>query len=192
MNWNALYSKKRDFHWLETAALDRLLKLANIVPMPKHSLSALDIGCGTGQLVRDLYHRGFNATGIETSSVALKVARSSSVIASGVLFLEHDIAAEPLQNTFDLITCKYVVAFIDDVPNFLSNITASMKSTSTFIVITPDPSSLTEARQHIAPPPLTLERLLRNHFEDITVDLIQSDIYFICKNPIQVRQLPRP
>lgn len=93
-NWNTLYQHK-DYLWLPTAQVALLCELANSDPK-----TALDIGCGTGQLVRDLYHRGYKVVGVDTATEAIAIAQASTVRpANDIRFLVHDVCRQPRPRT---------------------------------------------------------------------------------------------
>lgn len=183
MNWNKAYQNNRDYIWMPTQSLDRLLNEVGISPSKTHPYTALDIGCGTGQLVRDLYHKGFHVTGIDTSEVAVSIAKNSTTKTKGISFRNHDITKSPLNQTFDLITAKYVLAFIEDRESFLRNVSKSLNSSSdsAFVVITPNLEDLPEAKKHIGVDPVTLKPLLAAHFSRVDEVREGSDTWYICR-----------
>lgn len=54
-NWSRPYDQGRDFRPISTPELDKPLSFVK----PTAPKTALDIGCGTSQLTRELYHRGY-------------------------------------------------------------------------------------------------------------------------------------
>lgn len=92
--------------------------------------TALDVGCGTGQLARDLYHRGYQVTGIDISTEAISQAQASTIYTQGITFAVRDITKPPLPPChYGLITCKYVVAFIADRATFFRAIGTLLEAT---------------------------------------------------------------
>lgn len=185
MDWNKSYANNRDFTWLPTQHLTKLLLLSGFdTILPKR---ALDIGCGTGQLVRDLYHRGISTTGIDTSSAAIAIAKNSTTIEGAVSFFNHDISEAPLDETYDFITCKYVFTFIKDRGTFLKNVTHCMSTDkqSVFALINPDPALLPEHKKGIAIDPSELKKWLARYFEDIATEHVNGDLWYICKTPLK-------
>lgn len=185
MNWDEIYSKKRDYLWLPTQLLSQLFKFADLNKGNASPYTSLDIGCGTGQLVRDLYHRGFIATGIDTSEAAIAIAKSSTIREDGISFYTHDISKTPIKGYFNLITCKYVIAFIEQRDDFLKNVSKALnqKEPSAFAIITPNPQSLPENKKNISIEPTELLTSLTNHFEDVTTHEVGADFWYICKQP---------
>jgi hypothetical protein len=73
----------------------RLLDLGEVTPATHPE--AIDLGCGTGANVVELARRGFAATGVDFSSVALRKARARADHAGvhvRTRFLEIDLTAE--------------------------------------------------------------------------------------------------
>lgn len=171
--WNNIYENGRDFQWLTTADLQTL---CSIVP---HAKKALDIGCGTGQAVRDLWHRGFDVTGVDISETAIRIAQKSVVRKNDSLtFLCQDIITTPLEAKFDLIISKYVMTFVADTEAWLCAIQKIMKPTSACVIILPDISKLPEQKKSI-----TLEKnialaLLEKYFS-VEVREVKGDYWYV-------------
>ena len=70
---------------------------------------AIDLGCGTGSNVRYLARHGFEASGIDFSPVALRIARQRAVAEapdSSIRFVEGDLTAPAIpgvEGPFDLL-----------------------------------------------------------------------------------------
>lgn len=115
--WDVCYESGKDFRFLKHQTVTRLLKYC--VQDIKHR-TCLDIGCGTGQLTRELTHRGYSCTGVDVSQKAIHIAQSLTV-SDQLRYMCLDIERSDLRSLrqYDLITCKYVYAFIADKPDFL-------------------------------------------------------------------------
>jgi SAM-dependent methyltransferase len=76
---------------------------------PARHPRAVDLGCGTGANVVFLAERGFEATGLDFSKVALGKARrraAAAGVSSGCRFVEADLTSEDvpdMRGTFDLL-----------------------------------------------------------------------------------------
>lgn len=177
-NWNTLYQHK-DYLWLPTAQVALLCELANSGPK-----TALDIGCGTGQLVRDLYHRGYRAMGVDTATEAITIAQASTVRPTNdIRFLVHDICRQPLPKQFDLITCKYTLAFIANRTRLLCHVAQMLATNGTFVIITPQAQLLPANKQHITVPHAPLLAELQTYFADVLHQAEGSDHWYICRQP---------
>jgi SAM-dependent methyltransferase len=67
---------------------------------------ALDLGCGTGTNVLYLVQRGWTATGVDLSPLAIESARRKSDWVSGAMFYEGDVtklSELPIEGPFDLV-----------------------------------------------------------------------------------------
>lgn len=183
MNWNTPYAANRDYSQLSTANLQRLLDLVGgpVFMQENGQPSSLDIGCGTGQLVRDLYHRGFRSCGIDISEIAVQIARRSSLYIDETAFIQGDVLKSHFDRTFNLITCKYVYVFIAQKDAFLKRIQALLASGGVFVVISPDPAYLPDSKQSIAVDSSTLLGTLSAYFNYVEESRINDDFVFICK-----------
>jgi len=91
------------------AELVRLVEGGALTPARFPPGRALDLGCGTGANLRYLARHGFEATGIDFSRVALRVARQRAAAeAPGNVFrfVEGDLTApkiEGVEGPFDLL-----------------------------------------------------------------------------------------
>jgi len=96
----------------------------------------LEVGCGTGRVLKYLLDKGLkNLTGIDMSEEMLVLARMKldKYINNNTLTLEnHDFATEPLKGSFNkAFITYYTFNYIIDKPDkFLKNIYLSMKNNS--------------------------------------------------------------
>lgn len=181
INWDLVYDNKKDYKWTTTCESEIL---ASLVKKTKADLkpSLLDVGCGTGQLSRDMYHRGFDVLGVDSSKRAIEIATDSSIfIGEGISFKVADVCT-PFDDEYDLIISKYVVAFINDRSTFYKNICKSMKPTSVFVIITPQVDLLTEDKKSIGLDEKLIQNELTPHFTNIERVSENGDWWFICRN----------
>jgi SAM-dependent methyltransferase len=91
------------------AELVRLVEGGAVTPARFPPGRALDLGCGTGANLRYLARHGFEATGIDFSRVALRVARQRAAAeapGSVIRFVEGDLTAPSIpgvEGPFDLL-----------------------------------------------------------------------------------------
>lgn len=77
MDWNERYNNN-DMPWDKGAATPVLAELLSIIPQYfKPDTNALVPGCGLGHDVAMLHEAGINATGLDISETALKMARKA-------------------------------------------------------------------------------------------------------------------
>lgn len=178
-DWNTQYGKGRDYKWLSTNQLTRVLGRANITNVTR----ALDIGCGTGQLCRDLVHRGFTVRGIDISSTAIDQARGSTTLPSSTIeFDVCDIEQDVVDlGVFDVIFCKYTLSFIGDKNKFLQKVVLLKARGGLFVVVSPNLESIPEHKQNIAMKHEYVVNLLSEYFESVSFDLIDTDYYYYAR-----------
>lgn len=169
----------RDYRQLPTHQVGELCHVARSAPK-----TALDIGCGTGQLARDLYHRGYQVTGIDISTEAISQAQASTIYTQGITFAVRDITKPPLPPChYGLITCKYVVAFIADRAAFFRAIGTLLEPTGVVAIITPNPARVPAHKAHIAVPATQLNGELAACFWHVEHRRYGRDDWFICRAP---------
>jgi len=136
INWSSVYENGGDFRVLTPSELTDIFQ-----HLPKGSLarSALDIGCGTGQLTRDLWFRGCSVKGVDPALKAIEIAQdaSSRISDDSLVYVASDISGVTSTERYDLIFCKLVFAFIEDKENFLDTLKSHMYPHSSFIMISP-------------------------------------------------------
>ncbi|MCP4404443.1 MAG: methyltransferase domain-containing protein [bacterium] len=87
----------------------------------------LEVGCGTGRILKRFLQAGFQLTGIDISQEMLEIAEkklSAFVAAEKLRLLSHDFSCEALPERYDKIfTTWYTFNYILDTPeNFLHNL----------------------------------------------------------------------
>lgn len=177
-HWNSCYDKGADFGLITSQSLSQILENVNPT-LPKF---CLDIGCGTGQLTRELYHRGYSCLGIDISDSALAKARNNTVYSDKLMYLKGNIETIDTlklpRKTYSLITCKLVYAFIEDKRSFLESVHELLEDDGTFAMITPLNSS-GESRPIAVDIDETMDQL-KTTFSDITTFDGLNVTYFIC------------
>jgi 2-polyprenyl-3-methyl-5-hydroxy-6-metoxy-1,4-benzoquinol methylase len=123
-HWNQIYSNGRKFSEVSEIVLDQVL--------PTKVGTVLDIGCGIGELMRQLKARGFKPTGIDLSDVATKEAKlfDPEMIYSTGDFIKTEFGK------FDVIVANKVVAF-NNLDVFIKKVTSILSDSGIFILITP-------------------------------------------------------
>ena len=179
IDWDQVSKNGRDYVTLSTASLSFILD-----KLPKENTNAaLDVGCGTGQVCRDLFHRGFDVTGVDISKEAVKQAKESTkYIGKGIDFIQCDIEADELsKEKKDLITCKYVYAFLNERKTFLKSIASAMHSDSLFVIISPSVEYVPPLKKHIAVEHSEIMKELSSYFSSIEHVARNRDEYYFCK-----------
>lgn len=178
MDWDAIYRSEKDYKYLSSADLNFMLKQIKI----ENGNSALDIGCGTGQLSRDLFHKGFSVLGIDISKEAIKIAKSSTVkLDDGIDFQLQDIENDQkLTDRYDLIVSKYVLAFIKNKKSFLGKVKKLMNKNSVLIIISPNIGSQPDNKKFIALDNSVTLKLLNQCFNAVNYCHRNNDDYYFC------------
>lgn len=100
----------------------------------KPQAAILDVGCGVGQVVRDLSSWGFQASGIDVSQTSIDMAREHSS-ACGV----YDGKAIPFANdSFDAVGAFNVLEHVEDPVSFLDEMNRVLRPGGTMIVSSPN------------------------------------------------------
>lgn len=185
INWDQAYIKSRDVLHRDYLALttNNLSYILSKLQEENKKRTALDIGCGTGQVCRDLFHRGFDVMGIDLSGEAIKTAKGSTkYLNKGVTFLQCDIEAEKLSlETMDLIICKDTYAFIKDKKAFVDNALSVMRPDSLLVIISLAPQYAPEKKRHITIDKNKAIKDLQPYFFEISHELRGRDDYYFCK-----------
>lgn len=180
IQWDDVYDSGRDYNGLSTLQIDKLCSYVSLVDSDTQP-KLLDIGCGTGQLVREMFHRGYDTLGIDPSRKAIEIAkRSSKFIGSGLVFETGDNMASP-KGTFDIIMCKYVMAFIPNRTTFYSHVLRHMAKEGIFVIITPQRDMLTDNKKAISIEDSILSAELHHYFGEVSQHKEQKDWWYICK-----------
>lgn len=100
----------------------------------------LDIGCGTGHLLRAASDRGVRTFGLDISTIGTRIAKGVSP-RSAVLAATGQ--ALPYRNqTFDYVTCIGVLEHFPDIPGALSEIRRVAKADARCCIVVPNASYL--------------------------------------------------
>ena len=146
--------------------------------------TCLDLGCGTGQLTRELFHRGYRVIGVDASLEAVRRARKLTIAPSEQLAyvhadLEQDLLPDILAPA-GLITCKLVYAFIKDKPTFLARVRSVLHEQGLFVVVTPMVADVAPEKKSIAANEEDV-RLLEDYFAPVAHYRHKGLTYFVCR-----------
>jgi 2-polyprenyl-3-methyl-5-hydroxy-6-metoxy-1,4-benzoquinol methylase len=181
--WSNVYKQGRDFQLVSSQEIDRFLSYA----LPEAPKTCLDLGCGTGQLTRELYHRGYKVLGIDASNEAIQRAKTLTTVPNERLSyvqvdLEYDNLNEKTNSLapYGLVTCKLVYAFIKDKSAFLEKVKTILHPKGVFVVITPMLDDVEEGKKGIAVDDEALQ-LFRDHFKDVSIYRLNGLTYIISR-----------
>jgi 2-polyprenyl-3-methyl-5-hydroxy-6-metoxy-1,4-benzoquinol methylase len=169
--WNIYYSsKKREpFLHLTKEQVDTILAK---FPDAK---SALDIGCGEGQLLIQLERQGISTTGIDISNVA--ISEASKYVKGTLIEGDFEQVTFPNNSSFDLIFVKFVIAFIQNHEAFFKKINTLLKPDGGFILLTPVTKelNLSSEKDEIFIKQSVLEKFMPQYFSKIEETVLYSE-----------------
>lgn len=118
----------------------RFKEPGQLSPPPRHGASMLDVGCGPGQLLRDMRDLGWDAWGIEPNPAAAERARmragSSDRVVTGSV---EDADFAP--GSYDLITLSHVLEHLHDPLSTLRQLNRWLRPGGTLRVWIPNLAS---------------------------------------------------
>ncbi len=169
--WDTFYSsKERDsFLHLTDEQVDVILaKFPN-------AKSALDIGCGEGQLLIQLEQRSIASTGIDVSDVALNEARK--YVVGKLIEGDFEQFVFPHDSSFDLIFVKFVIAFIQNPETFFEKVDKFLKAGGGFILLTPVAQKLDSQseKEEVFVEQSTLDKFMPQYFQKIEEIVLYSE-----------------
>ncbi|MEV0302349.1 methyltransferase, FxLD system [Streptomyces prasinus] len=149
-DWSAHYTDGRGF--LQLGDVERRL-LAERTPAPAGG-RALDVCCGTGEMVSYLASLGYTVDGMDFAEGALERARTEHADVEGARWLcldvEHDDLADLAEDGYDLIVIRLAVAFVRDRARVLRRLASRLREDGALVVITPVTEHTPEERRRIA------------------------------------------
>ncbi len=179
IDWDQAYKEGRDYATLGASSLTFIIE-----KLDKESPNtALDIGCGTGQVCRDLFHRKFDAVGIDISQEAIKQAKESSgYIGRGINFSQCNAETESLpRGKYGLIICKDTYAFFKDKNAFLKSVLNIMHPNGMFVIISPSADQMPLAKKHITVDHAKTMKMLGTFFSKIDHTTRGSGEFYLCQ-----------
>jgi trans-aconitate 2-methyltransferase len=104
---------------------------------PRPGMRVADLGCGTGELTRDMHQRlaARETIGIDNSPAML--ARTASFAGDGLTFSERDIGAFTSEGDYDLVFSNAALHWIPDHEALLTRLTAALTETGQLAVQVP-------------------------------------------------------
>lgn len=98
-------------------AYERLVNTLSILSLCDNVGIALDLGCGDGRFTKELEARYQKTFAVDLSGQMLKQAKK---VCPKTVFLKVDLEKKfpEFSTNFDLITCKLVLMYLDNIENF--------------------------------------------------------------------------
>lgn len=170
--WNKLYQSRVEFGQLSD---DEVLRVIQKLPR-EVSRTALDIGCGQGELVRQFQRAGLQAAGVDPSEVAIARARTEDPRGD---YIVGDVA--DVRGVFGLVSCKHVYAFVADKEQFLSDVAQRLERGGIFLLTTPTHDRPVNHKKSIHVDRDTMLAQLRAVFQIIEVRQMNMGVVVICQ-----------
>ncbi|MFE0760351.1 methyltransferase [Streptomyces smyrnaeus] len=148
--WDRHYANGRRFRPLGDA--ERTL-LAEHAPAPEGG-TALDVGCGTGELADHLTRLGYRVDAVDCADSALTHARTRYADNGDVRWLRLDVEradlAELGDDGYDLVTLRLVCPFLRDRVRLLHGLGERLRPGGRLVMITPLADQVPDSRRGIA------------------------------------------
>lgn len=137
--WDEAFKAGRDFNPLNEILLDKILQTITAQPQ-----TALDLGCGTGDVVVKLAKRGMSVVGTDWSAEAIERAKQrieDAGVVENARLLQADLNHLPDEQIstqkYDLILSKMVIVSIADKNRFFEEVKTLLSENGTFVLMTP-------------------------------------------------------
>ncbi|WP_372412425.1 class I SAM-dependent methyltransferase [Streptomyces luteireticuli] len=136
--WDDLYRTGWNFRPLSGVEPHRL----NLHTHRGQGQHAVDAGCGTGALARQLHAQGYTVTGIDISTVALDIAQRGRRPPRHLRYLHHDLDGGdppciPL-GEISLVTCRLTLAHLRNAAGWVKRVrTTWLRPGGILFVLTP-------------------------------------------------------
>ena len=150
MSSQEIYRKFAQYYDAYVGSFDADLRLYKSLCCSAQNI--LEIGCGTGRVLRPMLESGLHVTGIDISNEMLNVARSrlSKYLENGTLrLMNHDFRESPLSEKYDcalvtFYTFNYLLTESDQ-HSFLLNVQKVLTSTGILVMDLFYPQSLVQS-----------------------------------------------
>lgn len=133
--WDTLYNSGRRYSPVNEIFLDELLSSVRRT-MARPPRTAIDVGCGTGDLAKKLARRGLATRGIDISPVAIAFAEREDPD-GGATYSVADFPGYATTERFDLVTMRYVLPFVGALRGAIHAASALLEDDGSLVVITP-------------------------------------------------------
>jgi trans-aconitate 2-methyltransferase len=100
-----------------------LMALLQPIPAPR----VVDLGCGTGELTRELHRQILSAETVGIDSAPEMLARSAAFAEPGLRFAEGDLAALDVTPAYDIVFSNAALHWVPDHPALLARLTAALR-----------------------------------------------------------------
>lgn len=162
--WDDLFAKQIDYTDISPEVLEKLM--AENLEMK----SFLDLGCGTGSLMRYFEAKGVTTAGADWSVEAIKIATEKGT--KGSLYVQdlEEIENLKLDTKYDVIFLKLVLAFVTNKEALLSWCKDNLNTGGMVVVNTPvSTKEVPSLKPGIAMDEDVVQSLLKAIFTEVTL-----------------------
>jgi 2-polyprenyl-3-methyl-5-hydroxy-6-metoxy-1,4-benzoquinol methylase len=114
-----------------------------LIQKHKSSGNVLDIGCGTGEFLKEIRNKNFIVTGVEPNAIARDFARNQNKL---LVIDEHEINTISSKK-FDIITLWHVLEHVSDLNLRISQVNSLLREDGILIIAVPNSDSW-DAREY--------------------------------------------
>ncbi|RSO07015.1 DNA mismatch repair protein MutT [Streptomyces sp. WAC 06783] len=148
--WHEHYARGERFR----AVTDTERALLETHLRPAAAATALDVGCGLGELALHLCQMGYAVDAVDYAESAIGLATAAAPADAKVHFLHHDIERDSLsalpQAIYDLITFRLAYAFMTNRTWLLNRLREHLRPGGAVCIITPLADTVAAGRRGIA------------------------------------------
>ncbi|MBN2377106.1 MAG: class I SAM-dependent methyltransferase [Sedimentisphaerales bacterium] len=142
-NWyNKKHQEQKNDAWRPASAYRIFLDHLKVQPHKK----LLDVGCGTGFLLKEADRRNLETFGVDISEEGVKIARQNSP--NSTIAVSTAESLDLPDNHFDYITCIGVMEHFLDIKKGLAEMIRVAKKDATFCIVVPNSNWLIYKKQN--------------------------------------------
>jgi len=130
--YNQKYYLKRENSRAFKVEIKEIISLLN----PKKSDRILEIGCGSGVLLKELEKYKCSIIGIDVSKEAIEMAKKNTSISKLILSSTDKLDFD--NNSFDKIICQHIVEHLNNFDIVLEELKRILKNNGCLIIVTPN------------------------------------------------------
>ena len=123
-DWNSLYTERplKDLPWVSPVIHPELKKVIDELPL--NDGTALDIGCGTGQVSRYLALKGYDVTAIDIAEQAIRISKKLNNTGKNIKYTVANSLTFNSEYPFDLVVDFLHIHDIEipDIYTYIANL----------------------------------------------------------------------
>lgn len=131
-NWWKIDGEMSMLHAINPIRIEYINKI--LFKNENRKLKILDFGCGGGILSEEMAKLGHHVFGFDENESLIEIAKDHS--SGNFDNLKYSSNIDEIDDSFDLILCMEVIEHVDDLQNFIENLTKKLKSNGVIIFST--------------------------------------------------------